>query len=469
MGVAGLIVVGAVIAGVIFSGKGGQNVLPTSISAPIKTIFANPTATKAPNKTSTSSPATAVPVTSGYSDLTMYDDFNALGTTIDTNQWSPGGNDPSALITKKSGILTVKTSGYQLGIGISATRFQEQIIRAPFFVEGRFKLEPNQNGGSGIHLSASENKGGTLCQIWGDNGAQAVHCQSFFDGFKEISVRDITPGTWHSARIEVDPSTMVFTYYIDGFNVGEYIPDRANELKNAKFSPFIWSGCVGDGCTDKSARTVTGYFDNVRMGAIEDDLTLYDNFNIATYDGKFNSTRWAYDQRDPDGSAIQQDGVLVVTQSGIEKGQTLRANNYWPSKLTESVAFEANLKSDMTSDGFVVMALEGNVIEHVSCGLHSMSDAVAAHCWTPSGDPHIIVTHGTWHVVRIEINLNTNTVTSYIDGKKLSEDRYTRSLKNSTLYLNINVWAGTNRVENTRPMIGYVDNVRVYPLEYVNP
>jgi hypothetical protein len=115
------------------------------------------------------------------------------------------------------------------------------------------------------------------------------------------------------------------------------------------------------------------------------------------------------------------------------------------------------------------MALEGNVIDAVSCGLHSMSNAVAAHCWTPSGDPHIVVTHGTWHVVRIEVNLVTNTITSYIDEKKLAEDRYTRSLKNSSVYLNINVWAGTNRVESTRPMIGYVDNVRVYPLEYVNP
>ncbi|MCK7516209.1 MAG: hypothetical protein MZV64_00010 [Ignavibacteriales bacterium] len=118
----------------------------------------------------------------------------------------------------------------------------------------------------------------------------------------------------------------------------------------------------------------------------------------------------------------------------------------------------------MTSDGFVSMVLEGDVIDYVSCGLHSMSDAVAAHCWTPSGDPHIVVTHGTWHVVRIEINLTTNTVTTYIDGKKLSEDHYTRSLKNSTVSMNLHVYAGTNRVENTRPMVGYVDNVRVYPL-----
>ena len=132
------------------------------------------------------------------------------------------------------------------------------------------------------------------------------------------------------------------------------------------------------------------------------------------------------------------------------------------------MVFEANLKAEMTSDGFVTMALMGDIID-TSCGLHTMTSAVVAHCWSPSGDPGFVVTHGTWHVVRIEINLVTNTVTSYIDGKKLAEDYYTRSLKNSSVNLYINAWAATNRVEKTRPMIGYVDNVRVYPLEYVNP
>jgi outer membrane protein assembly factor BamD (BamD/ComL family) len=447
LGIVGLVVVGVVITGLVLSGGNGQISLPTSISAPIKTIFSNPTATIAPNKTNTPRLATAVPAISvlagsGYSDPTMYDNFTGSG--IDTTLWNAD-----------QGLTNVVVRDGYLGLGtniLSAKRTAEVNITESYFVESRFQTAPG--GGATMFVWFQDDL--AVCQTYEIYSRIHLFCKVFIDDKENIlSDQLISQESWNIVRIEIEPSPLRFTFSVNGIQIGSYETDNMN----SRISFGLGSTCKDTNC----------YFDYVRMGAIEDDPTIYENFSNATYNGRFDTTKWAYDQHDKDGSAIQKDGVLVFTQSGIEKGQTLRANEYWTLKLTESVAFEANLKSDMTSDGFVTMALEGNVIESISCGLHSMSNAVAAHCWTPSGDPHIIVTHGTWHVVRIEINLVTNTITSYIDGKKLSEDRYTRSLKNSTLYLNIHVWAGTNRVESTRPMIGYVDNVRVYPLEYVNP
>ena len=160
---------------------------------------------------------------------------------------------------------------------------------------------------------------------------------------------------------------------------------------------------------------------------------------------------------------------MVLTQSGIDQNQSLSAVQYWPYKLQDSMAFEANLKSDMTSDGTVVIHLQGDVIEHPMCGLHSVSDIVHAHCWTISSAPEVTVTHSTWHTVRIEVDVDENTVTFFIDGEQLAEDHYEQSLMGAEIYMDISVSAGKNRANNTRPMVGYVDNVRVMPLVYANP
>ena len=167
------------------------------------------------------------------------------------------------------------------------------------------------------------------------------------------------------------------------------------------------------------------------MGAIEDDPTLYDNFNNTAYDGKFDTSKWAFERHDPDGSAIQQNGVLVFTQSGIDKAQILRANQYSPLKLKDSVVFEANLNSEMTSDGQVALRLSGAV--NAACALHSMPNTVTAQCWTQTAGPAFEVAHQTWHTVRIEVDLDTNTLTFYIDGKQLAEDHYEQSLQGALI------------------------------------
>jgi len=206
------------------------------------------------------------------------------------------------------------------------------------------------------------------------------------------------------------------------------------------------------------------------MGAIDDDPTIYDNFNVSAFDGVFDVNKWVYVIQDQGGSTTQQDGVLVLSQGGINKYQSLKAIKNQPIKLNNSMAFEANLKAEMTSDVIVRFEVMGeNNNPSAICGLHSMSDIVMAHCWTRTQDPAIGVPHRTWHTVRIEINLDTNTITFYIDGNQLVDDHYKNSLRGTSVNLFVEVWAATSRTNNTRPMVGYVDNIRVYPLEYVNP
>jgi outer membrane protein assembly factor BamD (BamD/ComL family) len=469
IGVGGIVFVGVIIILALnLPGNNGQEPSSHAISAPTSASGGKvvlPTATKTPKKTNTPKLPMATQETSGYADPTMYDGFDESSTTVDTSRWSSGGNDLSAKISKQGGILTIETNGYGKGMGLIATKFQDHLIHVPFFVEGWFKLEPNKNGGVSMWLSTSDDEG-TLCQIWGVHGSQAVHCQSYFDGFREIAIKGITSGTWHSARIEIDPSNMTFTYFIDGIKVGDYVPERADELKRTKFSVSIDSGCGGDGCNDKTPRTVTGYFDNIRIGAIEDDPIIYDNFNDSAYDGRFNPSFWFYeaDTRSPLTKSIQENGELVFTQSGVNEGSMLFMKKYYGYKINSNTFFEARLKIDMSSDGFLVLHVGSPVWGDVTCGLHTGSDSVGAHSWTPSGDPYIAVAHGTWHTIRFEVDVEENIITTYIDGKQMAAD-HINLINGSILYVSIDISSGTYRSKDTRPVVGYVDDVRIGPLK----
>jgi serine/threonine protein kinase len=201
------------------------------------------------------------------------------------------------------------------------------------------------------------------------------------------------------------------------------------------------------------------------IATIDADPSVYDNFNNPEYDGKFNSNQWAYEVRNPSGNAIQEDGVLVFAQSGTSQTTNLRALHYWEYRIEEPMFFEARLKIDLTADGFVQLLLIGDAIERASCGLHSMSDLVMAHCWTRTDDPGVPVAHGSWHTVRIEVDTDENKSTFFIDDEQLAVDHYEQSVRGSLILFSIQAYAGAERVEDTRAVKGYVDDVRVGPLK----
>jgi len=67
--------------------------------------------------------------------------------------------------------------------------------------------------------------------------------------------------TWHTVRIEVEPSTMTLTYYIDGQEIHSFIPKNSEQLKSERFNLQI--GIVSDG-----RNSLTGYIDDISVGQI---------------------------------------------------------------------------------------------------------------------------------------------------------------------------------------------------------
>jgi hypothetical protein len=71
-------------------------------------------------------------------------------------------------------------------------------------------------------------------------------------------------GTWHKVRIEVDPATMTFTYYIDDQMVGSQTIDYAEKILSINhFIVHVYRA------EDEISEQVTGYADDVQIGQLE--------------------------------------------------------------------------------------------------------------------------------------------------------------------------------------------------------
>jgi hypothetical protein len=145
---------------------------------------------------------------------------------------------------------------------LSARKYAAVTLNTRTFFEAKLKLSPDQHAGNiQLHLRTWTGDWFSECSISEDASAgcwdtawpmQAGHAW-------ESERKQVGYGTWHTFRIEVDPITMTFTYYMDGRMIGSHIPVDAEKLKKARFELII-------GVWSPSPDAVTGYIDDVRIG-----------------------------------------------------------------------------------------------------------------------------------------------------------------------------------------------------------
>jgi hypothetical protein len=75
----------------------------------------------------------------------------------------------------------------------------------------------------------------------------------------ETTPIDVGYNEWHTARFEINPTTIEIRYYFDNKLIGSFIPKDANILRNATVYPQIGSWTDG-------GENFIGYFDNVILG-----------------------------------------------------------------------------------------------------------------------------------------------------------------------------------------------------------
>jgi hypothetical protein len=189
---------------------------------------------------------------------------------------------------------------------------------------------------------------------------------------------------------------------------------------------------------------------------------LYDDFERSTFQGAFNPELWRYDERSPGGEIRQDQGVLVLTQDGVDRWTTLAASHYQAYTIEESGYMEAQLRIAPGFDGFVKIIARTSLPGAIPmCGLHALTDQFLAQCWTrTAGSPSFPVEYGAWHTARIEVDVNTNSLRYFMDGRLLAEDKFER-LKGAHLWFSVGVHAGPDRPPIALPVTGFVDKVRI--------
>lgn len=236
--------------------------LPTATPVPL-TDTPVPTATPRPTPT---------PTPTMEADPTVYDDFNnPTSGGYNRDLWTmfsePGGQYQ---IVQQDGTMMFTQQGKpEKGTGLATLKSIS--LDRPTFFEARLMLSSEVNAGNvglQIRVDFSPNESWYAeCRVYQEDGKAWAVCSEKFWSQQEEWYYDSEPilvqlGSWHIVRIEVDPATMTFNYFINGQLVGSHIPRVADRLKKARFR-------LNMGIWGPSADAVTGYVDDVRIGPVQ--------------------------------------------------------------------------------------------------------------------------------------------------------------------------------------------------------
>jgi serine/threonine protein kinase len=274
LGIIGLALIGlaglASVALVLARGLGAQR------NAPLAAPTATATSTPAPVPSLTPAELALPAPTTPNPHLTAYDPFDKA---VYDNAFNPalwqGYTDEAHQIHQQNGILIIRqVSAPQQGTALTARRYAGVVLDAVTVVEARLKLDSkehptSQQDSGGVHLTWNANTADgkdqwvAMCELIGDTTDRAgVRCHDWWnDGAQGTSVMEegrVNYGEWYKFRIEIDPATMRVTYFIEGDEVGSFVPVDAEKLKTARFSlnVEVWTN---------SADPITGYVDDVYL------------------------------------------------------------------------------------------------------------------------------------------------------------------------------------------------------------
>jgi hypothetical protein len=194
----------------------------------------------------------------------MYDDFNdpAFDGDYDKSRWRPTSDSPGDFVQEGGVLVVTQESEAESATRLVAGDYDFVRLEAPTTFEAELKLDPDQRAGY-VHLALEAEVPEGDEWWWTDCALYEDWLGCYADlGYQPEGI-SVEPGTWHTVRIDVDPATMTFTYYLDGQVEGTFVPPNAEALKAAQFALQlgVWH--------DERENGVVGFIDDVRVGPIE--------------------------------------------------------------------------------------------------------------------------------------------------------------------------------------------------------
>jgi len=248
----------------LWIGIGGITVVAILITLVIKLGIDKNTAS---TSMATNTPRPPTPTTDVFSHPSVYDGFdkadyeNTYDKTLLTVYLTDTSTDGSPKIFQKSGKLSIVSEGDQR-IWLFIQPYKDVILTRPVYFETKLMLDPVSNR-SDVMLTARTNYGAAHCGP-GDYGYPSIQCWRNFYSIRtdDSEAIEITPGTWHIVRLEIDPESQTITSYIDKEKIQTYTPTNAGTIMKSNFMFAIelnnWS----------STQSI-GYLDYITIGLLE--------------------------------------------------------------------------------------------------------------------------------------------------------------------------------------------------------
>lgn len=216
----------------------------------------------------TSTPPVAVSVSETPSSISIpapkssdfiYDNFNnsAYDGSFNKQLWILT-NESAGQAVQANGILEFSYSGVsERGIGLVTNKYNYFIPEEPVFFEAQLKIDNAQNGHVYILVDSSDSSAYADCDLgYGDKTA-SFSC-NYMDGKQAKYVTEVALvdyKQWCTVRIELDPSSMTYTYFLNGQKIGSYMSTATS--RKISFEVGIYAASINN---------VKAYVDNIRVG-----------------------------------------------------------------------------------------------------------------------------------------------------------------------------------------------------------
>jgi len=190
-------------------------------------------------------------------------------------------NSTNTPVEQKDGVLVLSYQKLAQGDGDGILRtinpVERKIDEIKFF-EAKFMLDNQFQVSDGSIGTIIEMAGGDdswwwfNCHLWGSQGSSEVWADCNVDNvvnmdkgvdLSSAGSQPVKSGVWYTFRTEIDPDTAAITFYLDGTQIGNYVPDNPDIFKNGTF--FLGVTVL----TNDSSGLMTGYIDDVRIGQVQ--------------------------------------------------------------------------------------------------------------------------------------------------------------------------------------------------------
>lgn len=200
---------------------------------------------------------------------------------------------------------------------------------------------------------------------------------------------------------------------------------------------------------------------------VETDPTIYDSFDDTALDGTINSNLWDYWDDSYPHLFSQQGGLLRLNG---EDHTALIARKHIDLLVRTPTFYEARLMLNDADAGSITLKLHGQLPNDewwaTQCGIYAPAANAAAWAFCDYGYRNASGSYtdgedvelNSWHIFRIEINPEQQTVTYFIDGESKG-NILLPEMANARFSLVIGGFTASGTT------IGYVDEVRYGPLE----